>query len=186
MKLIAFEGPDRLGKTTQVKLCTDKLNQEGFFVEDFKIPWSGDPVSFDLITTYLKSGLVTEYPLIFQAAQMQNRLKFQEKILQTVSCDAIIVDRWSLSSAVYGKAQGIDANFYHPDLMEPDITFVFGGKPFFKEDQDALERNTPLQERVHELYSQVRGESIHHIDANQSVNAITDEVCQMLRLSFFT
>lgn len=183
MKLVAFEGPDRVGKTTQVALVTERLKSQGIRVEDFKIPWKGDQVTYNLIYSFLFSNEVLDYPMTFQAAQMENRAKFQNQVLDRIEADVVIVDRWSLSSQVYGAAQGIKSSFYESELRQPDLTIVFSGQPFYKEDQDTLEKDPALQMRVRELYDAVRGPGITHIQANQSLSEMTDLISDLIRFS---
>ena len=180
MRLIAFEGPDRVGKTTQVALVTQKLKSSGHRIQDYKIPWKDDSVTYDLIYSFLFSDKVRSYPMTFQAAQMENRLKFQEQVLDQIRADLVLVDRWSLSSQVYGAAQGIKSSFYESDLKQPDLTVIFDGQPFFKEDQDTLEMDWKLQTKVRSLYEAVSGDKVAHIQANRPQSEVTETILGLI------
>ena len=101
-KLIAFEGPDCLGKTTQVELVAQELRKQGRSVSTYKIPWT-EGSSYSLISSMLSEGTVLDCPYTFQMAMIENRRDFQNNILASETSELVIVDRWNLSTLLNGN-----------------------------------------------------------------------------------
>jgi len=185
MKLIAFEGPDCLGKTTQVERTKHVLQGAGISCSSYKIPWQND-FSYQLITELLQKEKVSCYPIAFQALMIENRKAFQ-KVLGTLEDEIVLVDRWNLSTLLYGEVQGIPRQLTAillKDLFEPDLTFIFRGDPFPRGEQDELDKDLDLQTRLRFLYDEVRGENVIHLDANADREEITNQISSEIQNRF--
>src|SRR5690606_2858679 len=70
--------------------------------------------------------------------------------------EIIVLDRWSLSSIVYGIAAGVSpwfVRFLNNVLFKPDVVIILVGKPFDRDDvNDAYEKDEELQRQVAKLY----------------------------------
>ena len=184
--LLAIEGPDRVGKATQAQLLAERLMPHKATVE--ALPYD-DGVTYPEIYAMLRSGAVDKYPVIFQTLQGTNRRFFQKNFLPTLAShyDVLILDRWNLSTRVYGRASGVSegaTNTILEGIVEPDVTLVFDGKPFPKEGLDVWEANLPFQKRVRELYLEYCAKSPEHfvkIDAERPVEVIQEEVLAIVR-----
>lgn len=75
-KIVTFEGPDGVGKTTQVARLARALRDEGNKVETIKLP-RYDRFTGKLILRMLKSGSAVRYPNVFQVVQWLDKLLFQ-------------------------------------------------------------------------------------------------------------
>ena len=155
--IVAIEGPDRVGKKTQTKMLVDRLESRAYKVATFEIPKTS-LVTYDLIYWFLNSGLAKKLPNVFQTIQFFNKWFFQFKLLVLRwFYDVIVLDRWSLSSIVYGDETGANktyVRFLYWFLREPDVTIILNGtSPSIGELKDSYERDTSLQSKVRRGYA---------------------------------
>jgi len=151
--IVAIEGPDSVGKETQSKMLVDALEGHGYRAVREELPYAGDEAAYGLIYKMLKDGTASQFPEAFQALQAANKRIFQERFLKTLAWhhDVVVLDRWILSSVVYGAATGVHkdvTSLMTKDLEIPDITVVLNGEGFFKSKMDAWEKDEALQSRV--------------------------------------
>lgn len=124
--LVAFEGPDGSGKTTQRKLFKTWLKAEGYEVATTK--WN----SSDLIKPIIKSrkavkSLSPEEFSLLHAADFRHRV--EHKILPALwAGKTVIADRFLFTALARDVARGLDLDWvlklYQP-LLWPDIVFYF-------------------------------------------------------------
>jgi len=188
--LIAIEGPDRLGKATQAKRLESSLPVLGYKPISEEVPWQ-DGVTRDLIYEMLFDGRATQHPVVFQTIQAMNRRIFQAQYLPNLAAhfDAIILDRWTGSTLVYGRATGVSDEQTEAMLsgvLKPDLVFVFDGTPFPSTERQALdeyEKDDEFQHRVRlgfQRYAQETPEAIL-VDAHRDPNVITNELIEGCR-----
>ena len=154
--LIAIEGPDRVGKATQAKMLEAALNERKIKATVEEIPYD-EGVTHPEIYRMLKDGTVNQEPVVFQTLQGINRRYFQTKFLPNLAShfDVVVLDRWNLSTYVYGKASGVveaTTAAILKGVVEPDVTLVFDAPPFPKEGLDVWEADNVFQKRVREGY----------------------------------
>ncbi len=124
--LVAFEGPDGSGKTTQRKLFKTWLKAEGHDVVTTK--WN----SSDLIKPIIKSRKAVrtlspeEYSLL-HAADFRHRV--EHRILPALwAGQLVIADRFLFTALARDVARGLDLDWvlklYQP-LLWPDVVFYF-------------------------------------------------------------
>ena len=128
--LIAFEGPDGSGKTTQRKLFKTWLQSEGYDVVTTK--WN----SSDLIKPLIKSRkalrvLSGEEFSLLHAADFRHRVERQ--ILPALWAGKLVVaDRFLFTGLARDVARGLDLDWvlrlYQP-LLWPDLVFYFSVSP---------------------------------------------------------
>lgn len=153
-KIIALEGPDRVGKNTQATMLARRLRSLGNVVCLHEVP-AKDNVTHPVIYWMLRNGLAKRLPRVFQWVQVQNRKILQKKLLEKCkSYDYIILDRWFLSTFIYGTASGIDTSWHEiaHGAMLPDTTIILNGKIGGLEARDVYEQDQVLQARVVRLY----------------------------------
>ena len=155
--IIVIVGADRCGKATQSRLLRDHirnvLNKRADVVE---VPIKS-PVTYRLIYWMLSSGLAKKFPKLFQWIQFANRKIFKMMHLTSLmrKNDVVIFDRWSLSTIVYGEAEGVPRRWSErlaEKLIIPSHTILLIGKPHTKETEDVYEADSTLQDRVRDLY----------------------------------
>lgn len=154
--LIAIEGPDRTGKATQAQMLEEALCKHNHKATVEEVPYD-DGVSYPKIYEMLRDGTALQFPVVFQTFQGINRRYFQRRFLPTLAghYEVVILDRWNLSTRVYGAASGVSADATDAILkgvVEPDLTLVFDGEPFPKEGLDSYELNTELQQTARRGY----------------------------------
>lgn len=197
--VVAIEGADGVGKSTQVDLISREVikhSSDGFH-SVIRVPFpEPDHVYYGPIREMLRSGRVKKSPFLLQAMMTGNRLEWQARTLPGLlrSTDLILTDRSALSGVVYGLASGLEINDVL-DLMAPmfmaDLTFVLDGKPHKQSSPeraalDSYDTDRSLQARVRELYQEASKESrwltdkqmvsIRVVDANQLQENVTNEI----------
>lgn len=181
---IAIEGPDRVGKKTQAKLLKDAISDAGVSVDEVEVPYAGfgGALTYKAIYAMLADGSAQRWPFTFQFVHMLNKLACQVKLL--LSCASIVVlDRWHLSSIVYGIASGISPRLIRAigfPLIEPDVTVILLRNSQYHDDSvhDSYEADVKLQDRVRELYAaSCDGHTIIAVNADGT----RDEVAARIR-----
>jgi dTMP kinase len=124
--LIAFEGPDGSGKTTQRKLFTRWLESQGHTVVTTK--WASSPLVKPLLKARKKVRALTPEELcLLQAADFRYRLE-QEILPALWSGATVVADRYLFTSLARDAARGLDLDWmlhaYSP-LFWPDMVFNF-------------------------------------------------------------
>ena len=158
--LIAFEGPDGSGKTTQRKLFKTWLKSEGHDVVTTK--WN----SSDLIKPIIKSrktvrALSPEEFSLLHAADFRHRV---EHVILPAMWEGkfVIADRFLFTALARDVARGLDLDWvlklYQP-LLWPDLVFYFSVSPatsgrrvtatrtpnFYEAGQDVTEVEDPVE-----------------------------------------
>jgi dTMP kinase len=186
-KIIVFEGADRCGKATQSAALKSYLEKAGKSVALIEVPIY-DNITYPLIYWMLKNGLAKKMPKFFQWLQCTNRLLFQCFDLSELEHlhDFIIFDRWSLSSVIYGLAEGVDPDYcssLYRKLRKPDFTFLLLGKAHSHQAEDSYESDKSLQENVKDLYAAwalMKPKESLVIDCAQQKEKITERVVDKL------
>ena len=155
--IIVVEGPDRCGKATQSKLLQEYIARIGLGAVVVEVPIRS-AVTYRIIYWMLKNGLAKNFPKVFQCFQFLNRKIFQIFTLPGLErmYDVIIMDRWSLSTIVYGAAEGVSEAFttrLAKWLRMADHTFVLHGESYLHEAEDSYEADRDLQLKVKLGYS---------------------------------
>jgi len=156
-KIVVFEGADRCGKATQSKLLREHIVFSGKSAKIVEVPIRS-AVTYKLVYWMLRNGLAKQLPKLFQALQFLNRKIFQIFMLPALErqYDVIILDRWSLSTIVYGAAEGVSEKFtvgLSNLLRKPDHTIILLGSSFPHAAEDVYESDAVLQQKVREGYS---------------------------------
>lgn len=189
-KVIVFEGPDGVGKTTQVALLTQALWNNGWRVSTIKFPLRGT-LTGDAIYRMLDSGWATRFPTVFQAVQLVDKLIPQMLCMPYIlkSNDYIVLDRWNDSCLVYGMASGVAPWFMRLAsklLLDPDLVVVLDGDGHRQQsatEGDAYERDNAFQARVKAEYLALAAANplTHHVvDSSGQPRAVQNRVWSIL------
>lgn len=175
-KIIVVEGPDRVGKQTQTHLLKEYIESLGFRATIVEVPIRGG-LTYHVIYWMLKNGLAKKLPKLFQWFQYLNRKIFEKLRLPKLEQinDFIILDRWSLSTVVYGMAEGLTENFttsLMKKLRIPNHTIILAGKSYLQEAEDAYESDSDLQRKVTTGY-------VRWFEKNQDQTTLID--CRLSR-----
>lgn len=124
--LVAFEGPDGSGKTTQRKLFKTWLKAEGYDVVSTK--WNSSPLIKPLIKSRKEVHALSpeEYSLL-HAADFRHRV--EHDVLPALWAGKLVIaDRFLFTGLARDVARGLDLDWvlklYQP-LLWPDLVFYF-------------------------------------------------------------
>lgn len=200
--LITFEGLDFSGKTTQIKLLTDKLRQHQYDVLVVREP-GGTPISEKIRDILLdkKNLEMTQIAelLLFSAARTQ--LVSQIIIPALQSGKIVICDRYDDSTTAYqgyGRGISLEAVKHINKLATlgtvPDITF-FIDIPLsevahrLKESKASVDRmessGDAFYEKVRTGYFQIANNEPKRflvIEGNRSIETVADEIWKIVSL----
>lgn len=157
-KIIVVEGPDRVGKATQVNLLSKKISNKGLRTKIVEVPVRS-ALTYPIIYGMLKTGLVKKFPTTFQVIQSLNKLFFQFTILffYLFRYDYLIFDRWSVSSLVYGNSSGANrlvTDVFYRLMKRVDAVVVINGEPRNLEARDYYEADRNFQKLISNSYSE--------------------------------
>jgi len=187
-KIIVVEGPDRVGKFTQTHLLQEYITGIGLGATVVEVPIRS-AITYRIIYWMLQNGLAKTFPKIFQWFQFINRKIFQVFTLPTLEdhYDFIVMDRWSLSTIVYGIAEGIPKDYtigLAKKLREPDFTIILFGEAHEHVAEDSYEADVSLQVRVRLEYAKWALENpkiTKLIDCNQDHKVVAKKIKDILQ-----
>lgn len=197
---ISLEGGDGSGKSTQLKLLTDYLTENGYDCVFTREP-GGTKISEKIREIILDAANKEETDeteaLLYAAARAQ---LVKEVIIPSVKNGKIVVcDRFIDSSVAYqGYARGLGKDFvdkinsYPIEYCMPDVTLFFDITPeraFLRkggaDKNDRIEQSGRVfHEKVYEGYKKQLEdfpERIAAIDAEQSVEKVFEDVLNVLK-----
>jgi len=128
--LVAFEGPDGSGKTTQRKLFKEWLAGEGYDVVTTK--WNSSKLIKPIIKTRKNMRSINQQEFcLLHAADFRHRLE-QEIMPALVKGKMVVADRFLFTALARDAARGLELDWllsiYSP-LYWPDIVFYFSVSP---------------------------------------------------------
>lgn len=196
---ITFEGPDRSGKTTQVKLLERYLRQKGYDVVVTREP-GGTPVGEEIRKILLNPNhkdmdAVTEMYL-YAASRAQHVKQVIKPALdkgKLVLCDRFVDS--SIAYQGFGRGLGMDmveaANRYALGGIVPDLTLFLNVRP-----EDALARGGTKPEKMDRLESETLefhrrvyegflilqkkyAERIKMVDASKSIDEVFTQIVEL-------
>lgn len=183
-KFIVIDGPDGSGTTRQSEMLADRLRSKGDTVL-----LSAEPTSSS-IGKEVRAMLHKENMPSADAVQLlfcADRADHVENIIKPALANGstVILDRYALSTVIYGKAQGVDGKWLESinDVFpKPDITFITL-PPFEvcmkrigrRSVQDKFEVET-FQRRVYDLYKSIEDPNVMFVDTSGSKTQTSEMV----------
>jgi len=187
-KFIVFEGLDRSGKSTQSRLLTEKLQQNGELVKHRCFP-DRTTVVGQMIDSYLqsKSNLSNEaIHLLFSANRWEVASLLEQDLRDGFT---VVCDRYAFSGVAYTAAKGLDFQWCkNPDvgLPAPDAVFFLKADPqsvkaraeYGEERYEKIE----FQEKVKSQFDKFSTDEFwHSIDASRDIETIHEELMSKFR-----
>lgn len=181
--LVAFEGCDRSGKSTQCQMLVDYLKSTGRDVAHMRFPDRTTAIGKS-INSYLQGTTELEdhaIHLLFSA----NRWEAVPKIKQLIDKGTLVImDRYAFSGVAFTAAKkGFDVTWCkNPDrgLPSPDVVFYLdiSIKDAESRGQYGEERyeKAEFQQRVADIYKQLRSDDWKVVDAMRDMNEIHMEI----------
>ena len=197
---IAFEGIDGSGKSTQVKLLAQKLEQEGHKIYTTCEPTEG-PIGKMIreIFNHRMEGDQRTIAALFVADRLEHILNKNNGILKMLKDGyTVITDRYYFSSYAYHSVHMsmdwvIEANRMSADLLRPDLNLYIDIAPEvsmgrIKKERNSVEMYETLenQKQVHARYAeafekQKTLEKIISINGDQSPEKIAHQVWEAVK-----
>lgn len=186
--LIALEGVDGTGKSTQCQLLADYLKSRGYDVVSLREPTNG--VWGQKIRKVLTEGrgdLTPEEELQYFINDRKEDVEWN--IAPSLAQGKIVViDRYYYSTAAYQGALGFDPNKIIEDnetfAPRPDIVFIVQGSldESFKRIEQGREGFSSFEkrdylEKVQGIFDTFKGDHIRRVDSDPSI----EEIQQVLR-----
>ena len=192
---IAFEGIDGSGKSTQVKLLSEKLKQEGFKIYTTFEP-TDSPIG-SVIKNIFRHRIEADHRTIaglYVADRLDHLLNQTNGILKKMEEGyTVITDRYYFSSYAYqGTHMSLDwviqANSLSAELLRPDLTIFIDVPPEvsmqrLSEGRDmiqlyeSLENLHNVRAKYFEAFDKLKNdENIFIVDGNRSFEAIFNDV----------
>lgn len=128
---IVFEGCDRTGKSTQVKLLAEVLAGKGHKTDTVAFP-KRTTATGKLLDGYLKESTNLDdhaVHLLFSANRWQEAHAIRQAVAQHTT---VICDRYAYSGVVFSASKSLDFTWcQQPDrgLPEPDLVFYMNTSP---------------------------------------------------------
>nr|XP_018917503.1 PREDICTED: thymidylate kinase [Bemisia tabaci] len=181
--LIVLEGCDRSGKSTQCKRLVEALNNKGIPSQLMRFPDRSTAIG-KIINEYLtnKAELSDKAVHLLFSANRWELEPTMRKLLQEGT--TLVIDRYSYSGVAFSGAKK-NMSFewcLQPEtgLPKPDLVFLLSLKPEALEKRGGFgnERyeDTEMQKRVAENFRSLQKEYWKEIDADKSVEALTEEL----------
>lgn len=185
-KLIALEGIDGCGKTTQTKLVADRLLSMGISVKTFAFPSQISCVS-GLLNSILRGETKVDkitLQLLFEAdrAELQPQLR---KWLEEY--DVVLLDRYTASGLVYGMANGLPMTWCtflqdrfirsYDILLEVDPNVV--ASRWTRTHVSIYDRDLHFQRRLAMLYCDLIPFE-RRVDASRSIEEVTESIVSLI------
>ncbi len=185
-KFIVIDGPDGAGTTTHTKMLCEQLQKEGLNVAITAEPTDGPIGAW--IRQLLRNGTSIN-PLALQLLFCADRSWHVSTVIEPAYFEGKIVisDRYTYSTMVYAKAQGIDTRelqALNDKFMKPDCV-IFTLPPLevaLKRMEKRTERDIfeeeQLQRKIHEEYTALAkiDPSIQIVDSSKTKQETGQEI----------
>ena len=185
---IAVEGVDGSGKSTQIKLLSEKLAELGYLIHTTTEPSSGKlgPILRDYLSNPNSQHAVDA--LLFAADRIEH---YYEEILPKLQSGAIVIcDRYKLSSIIYQGLNGLSEEWIemiNSKVPDPDLTIYLDVSADiavnrFTNNRNKLEKfetydNLNTLIKRYELF---RPENTVVINAEKSIDSVLDNLSKIV------
>lgn len=190
-KLIALEGIDGCGKSTQAKLLAEWLRSDGYEVKVTDEPTNGP------LGKILKRAVRDEISLNTEAEALlfagDRSIHVAEEIEPAMEAGKIVItERYIHSSLAYQTARGVSAEWIkaiNEPAIEPDLAVLIdvpaeiGMERMSSSRQlDSFERDLELQKRVREEYRKLaKAEEMELVDGTREIDQTQDEIRKLAK-----
>lgn len=185
--LVALEGVDGSGKSTQAHLLAQALEERGFQVALTQEPSSGPPGQ--RLRRYLAGSTRHLSPAVELALFVADRREHVDRVIKPALAAGrvVITDRYYYSSVAYQGALGLDPArilaLNETFAPRPDLVFILTLPPALAVARLGRQRqvteNRDYLERVAAVYASLRGPHIHRMDADAARETIHPRILEI-------
>jgi len=183
-KFIVLYGINNIGKTTQAKLLTKKLNELNIKAEYIKYPIYNLKPSGVILNNYLRDGNWHKLsPREVQIIYTLNRTQHEELIKNKLNNGVTIVaEDYTGTGIAWGMSAGVDEQFLkyiNSHLLSADLSILMDGHRFFEsvEKNHKYETNNELINRARSTHLQLAQEyGWPVIDANKEIQVVHSQI----------
>ena len=185
---IAVEGVDGSGKSTQIKLLSEKLAELGYVIHTTTEPSSGKlgPILRDYLSNPNSQHAVDA--LLFAADRIEH---YYEEILPKLQSGAIVIcDRYKLSSIIYQGLNGLSEEWIemiNSKVPDPDLTIYLDVSADiavnrFTNNRNKLEKfeNYDNLNTLIKRYELFRPENTVVINAEKSIDSVLNDISKIV------
>jgi thymidylate kinase len=152
-KLVAVEGPDKVGKTTLLQHLGMQVRERGFTLRQFRFPPDERSREVDQLYDVFRHA---EDPMERQLGLVQMFNAYTPRILAALrEHDIVLIDRYILSTLIACKALDMDLKLVNEALrsaiVPPDLTIIYTGRPFHTPTNETAEERA-FHEEVTRLF----------------------------------
>ena len=170
--LVAFEGPDGSGKTTQRKLFKQWLKSEGVPVTTTK--WNSSPLIKPLVKVRKQVRALSPEEFCFlHAADFRHRIE-TEVLPALWQGTSVVADRYLFTALARDAARGLPfdwlLNVYSP-ILWPDVVFYFAVSP----DTSGMRIAATREPKYYEAGQDVTGLEDAHASYKQFITRVIRE-----------
>lgn len=184
--LIVFEGIDGAGKTTQAEILLATLQKKRFDVVYFREPSGGKWGRIIKKKALCPDSITPEEELdLFQRDRKENVEKNLKPALKKKK--VAILDRYYFSTIAYQGAKGIDPGWIKSAneefALKPDLVFILDieAKKGLKRIEERKRKDKLFEQeeylvKVREIFKELKGENIFHIDGRRPKEEIGGKI----------
>jgi dTMP kinase len=183
---VVFEGIDGTGKSTQLHLLAEKMQQLGYAVVSTCEPTNG-PFGQKIRELFVDRGVVSQEEEL--ELFIADRDEHVQEVLEPALADGCVVvcDRYYLSTVAYQGANGMDPEFImqkNKDFPVPDLAIILEIEPSQgiqriqnqrNEDPNTFEEESNLT-KVAAIFSSMQHHYIKRINGSDSIENVHHEV----------
>lgn len=181
-RLIAVEGGDRCGKSTQCQHILEYCNTHNIPVKYFKFPDRTTAIG-RIINEYLQNGRDlsdSAIHLLFSANRWEQSEQIERLLYDGIT---VVCDRYVPSGIAYTTAKGVDMQWAkQPDhgLLKPDLVlFMEAPVDRVAQRQDYGEERyerVEFQGRVKKVFDLIKDDTWQTVDACLPINKVSEQI----------
>ncbi len=175
-RIIAFEGIDGSGKTTQIERLRVFLELKGYNVTSIAFPDRTTPIGklIDEVLRNSKEIPATALALLFTA----NRWEHYKTIIDAEARgDFVLLDRYIHSGMAYAMASGVDGRGLSRGLPLPNVVIYLDLPPdTLRTTTKELFETPSILTKVSQAYKKIRNSTWEVIDAKDDLDVVTKHI----------